>query len=146
MSTPTFAGIASQGLDSPHFVTFSTPDGQLVYVLSGVVLCTFGGGPGGGGWHHDTLTFDVPIPDLPARRGLRLRHWAPFVTLNTVANDGEGDNIAFGVDSFSVTNWDQVMRTVQVAANLAVRDIDGFVLRVGYRIDLLGSLEPLPSI
>ena len=40
------------------------------------------------------------------------------------------------------------MRTAEVSAQIAVRDADGFVLRVGYVIHLLGKLvdSTLPPI
>ena len=39
-------------------------------------------------FNREILTFEVPIPALPAGHGLRVVHWAPYVVPASVANDG----------------------------------------------------------
>jgi len=141
---PEFAGIPPQGYSSQHFVNFKTADGLISYTLTGIVTITFQGAATGSDFLRKPLTFEVPIPDLPPRKGLKLRHWAPFVTLGSISNDGTAINAGWAVDDFSITNANTVMTSVGVATNLAVRDVDGFVLRVGYAIHLLGALADLP--
>jgi hypothetical protein len=87
---PEFAGISPQGYSSQHFVNFKTADGFISYTLTGIVLITFQGAATGSDFLRKPLTFEVPIPDLPPRKGLKLRHWAPFVTLGSISNDGSG--------------------------------------------------------
>ena len=110
------------------------------YTLTGVALYTFEGSPGQQ-WNRGRLDLRVAIPDLPNGKGLKLEHWAPFVTLNAIANDHEAVDAGWAVDRFQLDNaGEPSIRTAEVSAQLAVRDIDGFVLRVGYVIHLLGTL------
>jgi hypothetical protein len=135
--------ITVSGFDSQHSLDFTTQEGLRAYTLTGLVLIDFGGAPGGQ-FVRDTLRFSVPIPDLPAGQGLQLTHWAPFVTLNAISNDGTATDALWAVDTFAVTNAGPPLRSIDVAASLAVRDVDGFILRVGYVLQLLGSLVTLP--
>lgn len=130
-------------LITPHFVKYTTGNDLLAYTLTGVAGCLHKGT--GQGYHHDTLTVVVPIPDLPDGKGLHLVHWAPFVTVASVSNDGEGDNVAWAVDWFRLTNASMVMREASVECQLAVRDIDGFILRVAYTVHLLGRLADIDN-
>ena len=142
----TFVDLIATNFDSQHWVDFDTADGRKAYTLTGVALTTFKGGETGEGWLRQDLMFDVAIPDLPQGKGLKLVHWAPFVTLNAIANDQLANNAGWAVDGFEVESPQQVMRSVRIRCKLAVRDIDGFILRVGYSIALLGSLEDMPHI
>jgi hypothetical protein len=142
MNTFAFAGVSSQGTASPHWVYFQLPDGRWTYTLSGVVLMTFQGQ--GADFRRDQLQFDVPIPDLPPGQGLKLHMWAPLVTLNAISNNGVSNDAGWAVDDFYLPEHGPMTR-VRVQAGLAVRDSDGFVLRVGYMINLLGTHERLPA-
>jgi hypothetical protein len=99
----------------------------------------------GAQYRRDKLTFDVQIPELPSRKGLKLVHWAPFVTLNSISNDNAAYDAAWAVDNFGLVSSDGPMRSVSVFCHLAVRDVDGFVLRLGYIVHLLGSLGDMPA-
>jgi hypothetical protein len=138
MPDPEFIPMA-EGIESPHWLSFPTGDGRLYYVLTGVVKMTVKGE--GAAWKRLRLDFSVEIPDLPAGKGLRLDHWAPLVTLNSIANDKAAVDAGWAVDNFSLGDTGSVLRTVSVQTLLAVRDVDGFILRLGYAIHLVGRLE-----
>jgi hypothetical protein len=137
-------GLSSQGIESPHWVVYRTANDLLAYTLTGVVLLTFKGT--GRRYLREPFSFKVPIPELPDKKGLKLVHWAPFVTLNSISNDGPATDAAWAVDDFAVTDTASVLRSVPITTHLAVRDIDGFILRVGYVISLLGSLADVPRL
>jgi len=127
--------------ESQHWTWHATPvRDQRAYTLTGVALVTFKGTPGQR-WNRGRLDLRVDIPDLPNGKGLKLDHWAPFVTLNAIADDHEAVDAGWAVDGFRLDNagegW---MKTAEVSAQIAVRDADGFLLRVGYVIHLLGRL------
>jgi hypothetical protein len=133
-------------LTSQFFVHFNTAEGLTSYTLTGVVLLTFQGEATGTDFLRVPFPFTVPIPDLPDEMGLQLVHWAPFVTLNSISNDGTAVNAGWGVDDFTILDTDRIADDVHMMANIAVRDIDGYILRLGYQIHLLGSIKNKPRM
>jgi hypothetical protein len=101
--------------ESQHWVVFKTGDsvnGQplVAYTLTGVALATLQGTPDLR-WNRGRLDMFVPIPKLPAKKGLELVQWAPFVSLSSIANDHQA------VDGFRVANaGEPAMTSVQVEA------------------------------
>ena len=145
-------GTPGEGFTGPatpstqYYVYFPTANGLIAYTLTGVVQMLVQGQATGTDFYRTVFYFDVPIPDLPAGKGLQLVHWAPFVTLNSISNDGVAENAGWAVDDFSVLRPGAVSNSVSMQANLAVRDIDGYILRCGYEIHLLGSIADLPRV
>jgi hypothetical protein len=141
MSQPTFVIVTPSSYTSQHFVKYPTANGLLAYTMTGVALLAFKGT--GQDFNRKTLELTVPIPDLPAGQGLQLVHWAPFVTLASISNDGPAANAAWAVDTFSLPNAGQVLTSQTIECQLAVRDIDGYLLRVAYTLHLVGKTAPL---
>ncbi|MGB9071797.1 MAG: hypothetical protein WCC22_03940 [Terriglobales bacterium] len=143
-------GTPSQGFTGPatpssqYYVYYPTANGLTAYTLTGIVQMLVQGQATGVDFFRTPFFFDVPIPDLPPGKGLQLVHWAPFVTLNSISNDGVAENAGWAVDDFIVLRPEEVSRSVSMQANLAVRDIDGYILRCGYDIHLLGKISDLP--
>jgi hypothetical protein len=130
-----------EGKESIHWAKFEA-SGRMWYSLSGVVKTTFKGV--GGGWERGTLIAQISIPDLPVGMGLKIEHWVPYAALNSVANDGPSNNAAWAVDTFSLHGFDtRPVTSVELDCQLATRDVDGYVLRVGYHIDLVGVVTKL---
>jgi hypothetical protein len=123
-----------------YYVKFTTADGQLVYTLTGWEVIVEKGS--GSEWRRFPKTFEVPVPALPSGQLLKLIHWAPFVTLNSIANDQAAVDAGWAVDDFGIANANEPLKTLRVECMLAVRDIDGLILRLGYVIQLLGNLVP----
>src|SRR6266508_6565794 len=129
MADPTFA-VTVIDTGSPHFVTFTTPNGMLAYTFTGIVLIDFKGtGPD---IFRTSLQFSIPIPGLSPGQGLKLFNWAPFVTLSAISNDGPAIDALWAVDEFSIDSPERALPTVAVNCKLAVRDIDGRILRLSY--------------
>jgi hypothetical protein len=140
--------------DSQYYSYFDLPDGTRAYTLTGVAVCTVGGLglPSDGRWRREQLYVIVSIPDLPdfpPQNAVLLRHWAPFFTLNSISNDGVANDAGWAVDSWEVKQPGDVpaagpltdpVRVVGYAVNLAAGDIDGYILRVGYHINLVGQI------
>jgi hypothetical protein len=138
MPDPVFIPTA-QGLESEHWLSFPTGDGRLCQVLTGVVKMTVKGD--GAAWTRLGLDFSVDLHDLPAGKGLRLDNWTVLVTPNAFSNDKAAVDAGWAVDGFSLADPGSVHRSVTVNTRLAVRDVDGFLLRVGYAIHLVGRLD-----
>jgi hypothetical protein len=131
-----------QGFISQHFTKYTTGEGHLAYTLTGIAA-TFAKGTGSN-WVHLHASLDIPIPDLPAGKALRLFFFAPFVTLNSIANDQAAINAGWAVDDFGIGAPAEPKRTLQVNTTLAVRDVDGFIFRIGYQVHLIGALVDQP--
>jgi len=101
-------------------------------VLSGVVECLFKGTATG--VTRDTLTFDVGRVNLGTGGTPSA---SCVVSLTSFAYDGPASNILWAVDTAAVTsfvNLDSGSGTadLRIVANLAVRGLNGLVLRVNY--------------
>jgi hypothetical protein len=132
-------------VESRHHVVFETADGMRSYTLTGVAIGQLKGT--GQQWFRSGTNFSIPIPDLPTGKGLKLVHWAPLVTLNSIANDSTAIDAGWAVDGFRLVDIGPtaIRDWVEVVCDLAVRDTDGFVLRLGYVVHLLGSVADLHS-
>jgi hypothetical protein len=69
--------------------------------------------------------------------------WAPFVTVNARYNRGPADNDGTAVDSF----WlDLSAGKAVINIDVAVRDVDAFIYRLGYSLHLYGRLEEFAPV
>jgi hypothetical protein len=115
------------------------PVGRVLITLTGTATCTVKGT--GKDWLRFGLDFDVPINGLPAGKKLKLVHWAPAVWPASIANDGPAVDAGWAVDGVKViSTLSQPLDTISLTAAVAIRDVDGFLLRVGYSITLLGDI------
>jgi hypothetical protein len=135
--------IPGGNVESGHAVWYPPdpldPDRRL-YILTGVVLLTMKGE--GRSWRRESFAFCLGLPSIPSGQGLLLEQWAPMVTLNSIANDQTSVDAGWAVDGFRLLHTTNAFAAVTVEADLAVRDVDGFVLRLGYAIHLIGRLAP----
>jgi hypothetical protein len=90
-------------------------------------------------WSQHTVSWTVHLPGLAPGKKLALVHWAPFVALSSISNDNAATNAGWAVDSFRMTGTEQPQTYVAVQADLAVRDADGWILRLAYSLHLLGE-------
>src|SRR4051812_16843735 len=138
-----------EGLTSQHFTKSTTTEGHLSYRLTGIVI--YGAAPPrlaeGRDWERSGVSFSVPIPDLPDG-WFHLIQWAPFVTLSSISNTGPAVDAGWAVDDFGIEAPQHPIGTgpgspgVTVFCNIAVRDVDGFIGRLGYDVTLIGDFEP----
>jgi len=155
----------------------SIHDQKWLLVLSGVVIADLKG-DSGSQWDYQTVSFtpdmagpDDPgsisgplnwainhysIPKPPGSPGAQylirfsLEEWAPFVTLNSIFNEGQSINSGFAVDVWRPNHFENGTDVVTnrpvnnlftgINADLAVRDTDAWLYRLGYNITLLGKI------
>jgi hypothetical protein len=135
-------------LDSQYWSYFDLPDGRRSYTLTGVAVCTVHADADEGRFYRKDLYVIVDIPGLAASHaGSQFvpEHWAPFFCLNAISNDNAAINAAWAVDSWEVTqpggtSVEKPLRSVGYTVHLAVGDADGYILRVGYNISLVGRV------
>ncbi len=152
-------------------------DQKWLLVLSGVVIADLKG-DSGEHWEYQTVSFipDMAGPDDPSSTSgplnwaishysipkppgspraqylirFSLEEWAPFVTLNSIFNEGPSINSGFAVDVWRPNHFENGTDVLTnqpvnnlftgINADLAVRDTDAWLYRVGYNITLLGKI------
>ncbi len=129
------------------------PEDQKWYlVLSGVALFTFQG-VSPDDWRRDSLRLEIDLTgpiqasgrSAPPGRELKFQveQWAPFAIMNSIFDQNQSVNAGYAADAFrpiftTRDNVTQLFDTLEV--DLAVRDNDAFILRVGYHLTLVGKI------
>jgi len=136
------------------------PQGRYQIVLSGVALVFFQGNTPQD-WLRNTYELVIradraigllQLPPPPAGRynALHLEQWVVYAGLNAVFNGNLSNNAGYAVDRFYLPAGQaggDIVSDVIVAVDLAARDNDGQVIRVGYYFMAIGSLvtRPIPG-
>ncbi len=124
---------------SKHWIHNATADGLEYFSMTGIILTNNKGT--GGTWLRDTYALNIKLPTfMPNDRQLQVIHWAPFVTLNAIFNQAHAINAGWAVDEFWGPGPAKLKGSVTIHTALAISDIDGYLYRIGYRIDLVGKL------
>jgi hypothetical protein len=121
---------------SRHFVRSDTADGLELFTLSGVLILHQIGTDRE--WFRDEIHISLGVPGLARGELFDLRHWAPFVTISAIANDGAAMWAGWAVDWFRLTDPLTPARKFTIETGIAVRDSDGWLLRLGYKLWLAG--------
>lgn len=133
-------------LQNPFYIRtiIGSEQGELRvnYTLTGIVVCHVPIQPlpgSGNHWSLETGHFAVPLPKLQPNHALHLEGWAPFVTLSSISNDRTATDAGWAVDEFGLDSpTTPIKKEVNVFFKTAVRDIDGFINRLAYHINLIG--------
>ena len=126
-----------------HFVHTESADGFHLWTLTGVVILSLRGS--GERWRREQVNLGITVPLIPRGRALQLRHWAPFVTINAVGNDNVAHDAGWALDWFRLHDPETPkLRHVLIETQVAVRDSDGWVYRLGYEVTLSGTFVEEP--
>lgn len=140
--------IGSNKISSPHWLVFKTGSSVLnraVYYVSftGIAeLDTLAKGSGSS-WQAHTLLIDVdlsqPFNEIPASPTPYLvKQWTVYAGLNSIFNQNEANNSGHAVDSFQLTNADNInSKVATIKCDLALRDVDAFLHKVAFKLTLL---------
>ena len=115
--------------DTNYEMRTRTPDGRILTFLSGYVGYNFRGS--GGAWLRD----DGYVAVGPVWS--RLDGVVPVVTPTAIANDGEAINAGWAVDN---CRWSTFGGRILLMFQMAVRDSDGYLIRVAYQVTAMGLL------
>lgn len=98
-------------------------------------------------WKRDTLTILAPAPRFPVTglvtgSGMDVAifsgvEWTLHVGLNSVYNINKAVNSGHAVDAYRVTNADSFEDVIQIECDIAVSDVDAYLYRVAYKLDML---------
>jgi len=145
-------------LGSQNYVKHEIRSGHFSYTLTGVAAVAAKGT--GSSWTRLHPSLEIPIPEIPSTGpdgpviGLIFEHWAPFVTLNALADDkvavGASGAPGWAVDDFEIippgsdaSGAPYAATTVNLNCTLALRNADSVILRIGYVVHLIGYFGPI---
>lgn len=114
---------------SPQELRTRTGDGRNLVVLSGYAGFILKGS--GGSWRRVT----GEMVRGPTWR--RLDDVVPIISLAAISNDNHAVNAGWAVDW---CNWYNLNSRIYLRCGLAIRDVDGYLIRVAYQITAVGIL------
>jgi len=114
---------------SPHELRTRTGDGRNLVVLSGYAGFHLRGS--GGSWRRVTGQL------VRGPRWRRLDDVVPIISLAAISNRYHAVNAGWAVDW---CNWCNCGGRIYLRCGLAIRDSDGYLLRVAYHITAVGIL------
>lgn len=114
---------------TPHELRTSVGGGLSMVVMSGYAVFNFKGT--GSNWRHE----DIYITFGPTWS--QLVDVVPIVSLASVSNRNHAVNAGWAVDN---CRWATFNGRILLQAQLAVRDIDGYIHRVAYQATAIGRL------
>lgn len=92
------------------------------------------------GWAKDRLELQLKFPmTVPRGKKFKIRQAAPLVTLNSIYNESTAVNAGWAIDEFNMASY-EVTDRVRIRAEIAIRDQDGWLYRVGYSVWLTGEI------
>ena len=128
---------------------------RFLISLSGVaVIDLTGQGPN---WRRDVAEIYVDLGDVLTATGqtpkqgyhleFALQQWTSLATPNAFTDLNQAVNFGAAVDSFQV-DWDQgkPRGSIHMSVNIAARDIDTFLHRVGYMLMLVGDVVEVQNV
>jgi hypothetical protein len=135
-------------IESFQSAKWLSADNFTCYTLTGIIRnADF---KGERDWVQQDIQLTVNIPLLTAGKGLHLKYWAPYVTLNSVFNAGQSINSGFSINRYKVINRQTDPRfgqtTLTLLITVAARDTDAWVHRIGFTVTLVGTEKPLQHI
>lgn len=130
---------------SSHWVHTEAVGNKHLVTLTGIVIVGFNGT--GNDWRRDRLELTLEFPNIiPPGKYFRVEHWAPFVTINVIANERQAVNAGWAVDEFGGPGHVTIRGSINMWADLAVREADGNLTRIGYSLTVSGVFVELPPV
>jgi hypothetical protein len=128
--------------------------------LTGVAIIDLKGNGPQWKWDGADLQIDISGPLAATGRqaspgrilGFQVEQWAPFASLNSIYDHKTAVNAGFAVDSFNILLGNAGAEGIPnvfsggavqeggLHVDVAVRDIDAWLYRVGYCVNLLGRI------
>jgi hypothetical protein len=125
---------------SSHSVHIEMANNRHLITLTGVAISGFTGGSPDWVRNRLSLSLNYPTYFIPSGKQFHVDQWAPFVTINAIRNDDTAKNAGWAVDSFGGPGRGRVWESIPIWADLAVSDLDGHLIRVGYTLTVYGSI------
>lgn len=158
---------------SRHLIAYSLGNGRHTIVRSGVVLLPNESeeaaqeagrqwarsgfrGTSASDWRGESVVLeldlrpsinrlDPPPPSENAYWAFDIDQWAPIASLNSIYNSGASNNAGSSVNTFAIRQQAPA-ETVDLEMDVAVRDSDGYLYRIGFYVTLVGRLVQRQSV
>jgi hypothetical protein len=127
-------------------------ENKTLWIESGFALTQYAPRPNNSDWARTTVEIPTEIVFLPTGKAIK-DSWGDFTisgaeitataSLASISNEGPAHGAGWAVDRCRARQ-DETGRVI-VEADLAVRDIDGAVLRIAYTAIALGYERSIPS-
>jgi hypothetical protein len=132
---------------SSHWVHTRAVGGKHLVTLTGNAIVNFIGT--GSEWRRDRVELKLRFPDIfppGSTKWFKVEHWAPFLTINAIANDQQSIDAGWAVDEFGGPGRVIIRPAISIWANIAIRDFNGNLARVGYSLTVSGIFvdQPVP--
>jgi hypothetical protein len=129
---------------SQYWVHIPVANERHLVTLSGIVIIDYKGITSDD-WRRDRLHLGIKFPTnfFPAKKMLKIEQWAPFITINAIYNKDKSVNAGWAVDNFGLSD-DKIAGYIAIWADIAVRDSDGYLFRIGYNITVSGYFIDTP--
>jgi hypothetical protein len=115
-------------------VWVSGPSGaNRLFIYTGVAIFVFKGTSGN--WLRDYIDFELGRVFAPGQ----VRDVLATGSLNSIKNLNTAVNAGWAVDRLTA-RWDATEQRIKLRADLAVSDIDGYLLRMGYQVTVLAKI------
>jgi hypothetical protein len=85
-----------------------------------------------------------PPPSAGQHWAFDIDQWAPIASLNSIFNAGTSVNAGSSVNTFAIRQPNP-SEFVSLEMDVAVRDSDGYLYRIGFYVTLVGRLVQVPD-
>jgi hypothetical protein len=148
-------GINPTWLVDPWWVRAELGNGKWLYTLQGIVVVNWRTNASDMKWNYETVQLDLFLQDRPAFQKLPLgnndeahwqecefdcEHFSANIHLSSIANDQAAISAGWCVDSVNFPRWPHSKNGyISVTARIGGRDVDGWIYRLGYSVNLYGQ-------
>jgi hypothetical protein len=120
-------------MEVPLYVPAGSNDPNRLFIYTGIAVFDFKGT--GQTWHGDTLSFEIGRVFSPGQ----VRNVVVTASLNSISNMSTAVDAGWAVDRINAF-YNRNEGRIMVEAALVVRDIDGYVHRMGYQVTVLARV------
>lgn len=115
-------------------VVVTGPSGaNRLFIFTGIAIFSFKGD--GSDWKRDFIDFELGRVFAPGQ----VLDVTATASLNSIKNENVSNNAGWAIDRVTA-RWDATEQRIFVRADLAVRDEDGFIQRIGYQVTVLANV------
>ena len=125
------------GIENPQeldVAIYDPGDANRMFIYTGTAVFNFRGT--GGSWKHGSISFEVGRYFEPGR----FRKAIVTASLASISNDDTAVNAGWAVDRVDVKRSSS--GKMKITAKLAVRDVDGYLQRMAYKVTVLARIPP----
>lgn len=149
----------SSAISSPHWLRMPAPgsgNGMELFVFTGIGVFNSPLLKGTGQqWAGIEAQIGADYSNvIPKTRAIQAQQWTVDVHLASIADNGMAQDAGWSVNAFRLgidesygggVAYALCNGGLSVTASVAIRDVDAFVLRLGYHVMILGKVVPYPG-